>query len=371
MKLSSLDLSDFRNYSNLKVEFGLQKNFLIGNNAQGKTNILEAIYLLCLSKSFRTRFEKEAIQFSKPSFIIKGDFSLDDGNLHKLIFQCSYDKGKEISLDRKRLNKSSELIGRFPIVVSAPDEYTLTLGPPLERRKFIDILLSQIHKKYFYDLQDYHRTIQQRNVLLADCKKTGQKKNALIEPWNQKLIDSGSQIIQYRFQFSKLLSAQLNKIYSELVSTTEQLIFEYQPNIIFNNIERIKENFEKRLKQSFDKEIYLGTSLSGPHRDEFIFKINGREIKKYGSRGQHKTVLLALAFAEYDLIKEHRQETPIILIDDLYSEIDCKRERKIVEKLDTMGQAFITTTAKHNKETKNGNDRYFVIDSGMIQIYSD
>jgi len=367
MKLNSLELSDFRNYSNLSVEFGAQKNFLIGNNAQGKTNLLEAIYLLCISKSFKTRFEKEAIQFAKQSFIIKGDFFLDDGNLHKLIFQCSSDKGKEISLDRKRLNKSSELIGRFPIVISSPDEYSLTLGPPQERRRFVDILLSQIHKKYFFNLQEYHRTLQQRNVLLNEWRRADRKKLALIDPWNQQLIEAGSQIIQYRFHFSKLLSEQVGKIYSDLVVNNEDLSFDYKPNISFNNIEDIKSSFEKRVNQLIDKEIYLGTSLSGPHRDEFIFKINNQEIKKYGSRGQHKTVLLSLAFAEFDLIKEHRKEIPIILIDDLYSEIDRDRERKITNKLDSMGKVFITATDNRIEGFNNAIDRSFLIDNGIVK----
>lgn len=368
MKLSILELIDFRNYSNFKIEFGSQRNFLIGNNAQGKTNILEAIYLSCISKSFRTRFEKEAIHFLKQRFIIKGDFVLDDGNLHKLVFQCSIDAGKEISLDRKRLSKNSELIGRFPVVISSPDEYALTLGPPPERRKFVDILLSQIHKKYFFNLQEYHRAIQQRNVLLADWKKTGRKNLALIYPWNQKVIEVGSQIIQYRFQFSQLLSDQVKKIYSELVVNHEKLSFEYRPNISFKNINEIESTFERKINKSLDREIYLGTSLSGPHRDDFAFKINDHEIKKYGSRGQHKTVLLSLAFAEYDLIMEHRRELPIILIDDLYSEIDIEREKNIIEKLESLGQVFITSTSKHYEKSKSQDDRYFFIENGFVKF---
>lgn len=368
MKLNVLELIDFRNYSNLKIDFGPQKNFLIGKNAQGKTNILEAIYLSCISRSFRTRFEKEAIQFLKQRFIIKADFVLDEGNLHKLIFQCSADAGKEISLDRKRLSKNSELIGRFPVVISSPDEYVLTLGPPSERRKFVDILLSQIHKKYFFSLQEYYRAIQQRNVLLADWKKTGQKNISLIDPWNQKAIAVGSQVIQYRFQFSRLLSGYISKIYSELVVNNEHLLFEYKPNINFLNINEIESAFERKLYQSLDREIYMGTSLLGPHRDDFAFKINNYEIKKYGSRGQHKTVLLSLAFAEYDLIMEYRKELPIILIDDLYSEIDLEREKNIIEKLEKMGQVFITSTNKLYGKSNSEDDRYFFIENGFVKV---
>lgn len=368
MKLNSLELNEFRNYSRLDAEFGARKNFLIGTNAQGKTNLLEAIYLLCISKSFRTRFEKEAIQFSRQSFIIKGDFQLDEGDIHKIIFHYSSEGGKEISLDRKRLNKSSELIGRFPIVVSSPDEYALTMGPPPERRKFIDILLSQIHKKYFFNLQEYHRTLQQRNVLLNACKKKNEIKYALIDSWNQQLKAIGCQIIQLRFQFSKLLSEQLGRIYSELVVNNEALSFEYKPNIIFEAIENLDSCFEKRLAQVREKEMRYGTSLAGPHRDDFVFKINNHDVKKYGSRGQHKTVLLSLALAECELIKQHRNEVPIILIDDLYSEIDLAREKKITEKLDTMGQIFITATDRHCEGFNRTTDRSFVINNGSIQI---
>jgi len=253
-------------------------------------------------------------------------------------------------------------------VISSPDEYALTLGPPPERRKFVDILLSQIHKKYFFNLQEYHRAIQQRNVLLADWKKTGRKNLALIDPWNHKIIEVGSQIVQYRLQFSKLLSDKVRKIYSELVGNKEQLSFEYKPNINFKNINDIEFTFERKINQSLDREIYLGTSLFGPHRDDFAFKINNHEIKKYGSRGQHKTVLLSLAFAEYDLIVEHRKELPIILIDDLYSEIDIEREKNIIEKLEKMGQVFITSTSKHYEKSKREDDRYFFIENGFIEI---
>lgn len=367
MKLTSIELNDFRNYSRLKAEFGARKNFLIGKNAQGKTNLLEAIYLLCISKSFRTRFEKEAIQFSRPSFIIKGDFQLDEGDAHKIIFHYSSDTGKEISLDRKRLNKSSELIGRFPIIISSPDEYALTMGPPPERRKFIDILLSQIHRKYFFNLQEYHRILQQRNVLLNACKKKNERKSTLIDPWNQQLKAIGCQIIQLRSQFSKLLSEQLGCIYSALAGNNEELSFDYKPNIIFDSIENLDLCFEKRLTQVRDKEMHFGTSLAGPHRDDFAFKINNHEVKKYGSRGQHKTVLLSLAFAECELIKQHRNEVPIMLIDDLYSEIDLTREKRITEKLDTMGQIFISATDRHYEGFNRATDRSFFIENGNIQ----
>ena len=209
MTLISLELNDFRNYSNEYIEFGDRKNFLIGKNAQGKTNILEAIYLLCLSKSFRTNFEKEVIRFSKQAYSIKGIFKLDNGNIHTVIFHCSQEKGKEISVNRKRLNKVSEIIGNFPIVLSSPDEYVLTVGPPPGRRKFVDILLSQIYKKYFSYLKDYHRIVQQRSSILFKWKISGVKSPGTLDLWDQRLVEIGSKIIEYRNEFAISFSAIL------------------------------------------------------------------------------------------------------------------------------------------------------------------
>jgi len=366
MILTSIELSDFRNYSHEYIEFSSGKNFFIGNNAQGKTNLLEAIYLLCLSKSFRTSHEKEAIKFFKHNFIIKAVFQLDTGIGQKVILHCSQDRGKQITVNRKRLTKISEIIGKFPIVLSSPDEYNLTIGPPPGRRKFVDILLSQIYKKYFSYLQDYHRVIQQRNAILLRWKTYKTEITSIIDPWDQRLIEIGSKIVQYRTQFATTFSEILGQIYSKLVASNEKLTFDYKPNIEFDKIENIDESFSNKLNQKKKKEIQLGTSLTGPHRDDFIFKVNEQELKKYGSRGQHKTVLISLAIAEYKLIKEQTQEVPLILIDDLYSEIDQQRENRIIENLNDIGQVFITATSIHDKNRKNKNDKYFFIENGKI-----
>jgi len=367
MILSSLELTDFRNYEIVSIEFGDKKNFLIGNNAQGKTNILEAIYLLCLSRSFRTNYEKEAIRFSASHYTIKGIFKLDSGNIQTLIFHCSQEKGKQITINRKRLSRASELIGNFPIVLSSPDEYILTIGPPPGRRKFVDILLSQIYKKYFSYLQDYHRVVQQRNTILSNWKISGVKSISIIEPWDLRLVEIGSKIIEYRNQFTTSFSEILNNIYSGLVSKKEELTVSYRPDVFSNHSDDIQNFFLNRLKQIRHKEIQRGTSLTGPHRDDFVFNINGQELRKFGSRGQHKTVLLSLAIAQFDLIKEKTQEVPIILIDDLYSEIDSEREAKIIESLNKMGQVFITTTKSYNiKSMENSGDRYYFIEHGKI-----
>ncbi|MFZ5518101.1 MAG: DNA replication/repair protein RecF [Candidatus Zhuqueibacterota bacterium] len=366
MILNSIELADFRNYQHVSLEFSAHNNFFIGNNAQGKTNLLEAIYLLCLSKSFRTKHEKEAILFSAEKFLIKGDFLLNTNNLQKIFFDCSIKQGKDIYINRKRLSKISELIGNFPVVISSPEEYDLTLGPPPERRKFVDILLSQIYKKYFSLLQDYHRIVLQRNSVLSNWKFSGSKTPAFLEPWDEKLIQVGSDLTTYRKEFSLQFSEKISTIYSKLVSSNEKLSFEYKPNIPAEDNDEIKNRFKEKLAKNRKNEIQRGTCLIGPHRDDFVFKINGRELKKYGSRGQHKTVLITLVIAEANLIEERKNEKPVILIDDLYSELDVEREKKILHLLNGMGQIFITSTSIHHHQKKNEEDRYFFISNGCI-----
>lgn len=367
MILTSLEMIDFRNYEQEKIDFADQKNFLFGNNAQGKSNLLEAIYLSCLSKSFRTSHEKEAIAFSKQNFILKAEFKFDNGNKQKVTLLCSNNKGKEISVNRKRISRISEFIGNFPVVLSSPEEYNLTTGPPPERRKFIDILLSQVSKKYIHFLIEYFRILKQKNAILQKWKQTGKQNQIELEPWNERLVEIGSKIIDFRNKFSGQLSINIKDIYSKLVKNNEQLDFTYHPNVEFNSSEEIESCFENKLKQLFYKEVQRGTSLAGPHRDDFIFKINGHDLKKFGSRGQHKTVLISLAAAEYELIKKLTEETPILLIDDLYSELDVNRENNILDLLEGFGQVFITSTEIHNKDSKKEKSKHFFVKSGTVQ----
>lgn len=370
MKLSSIEIINFRNYKQSKVFFGDKKNYIFGKNAQGKSNLLEAIYLLCLSKSFRTSREKEAISFTEQSFILKGDMKLDHGIDKKLALVCSRNKGKEISENRKKINKISDFIGNFPIVVSSPEEYNLTTGSPPDRRKFINILLSQLNKKYIHSLIEYHRILKQKNTILLNWRLKGKTYSGELEPWNDRLIEIGSIIIEFRNTFLNQLSDIIRNIYSKLVEENEQLEFKYRPNIEFDSYEEIEDCFKKKLQQVHNNELKRGSSLAGPHRDDFIFMINGKELKKYGSRGQHKTVLISLAAAEYKLIKELTKETPIILIDDLYSELDNDRENKILNMLDSFGQVFITSTESFNRLSKNEFDKYFFVEDGSIQSLS-
>lgn len=367
MKILSIELENFRNYQNQKIFFNEDKNLIIGKNAQGKTNLLEAIYLLCLTKSFRTEFEKEAISFSNETFIIKGKFELDSGVIKRVVLLYSKNEGRQLSVNRKRITRVSEFIGSLPVVISSPEEYNLTIGPPTARRRFIDILISQINKRYISVLIEYQKVLKNRNALLFNWKQAGKRDTAVFEVWNDRLISLGSEIIGIRGQFSKHLSDKLKKIYLTLISNNEELEFYYQPNVDVGQSENIEEKFRSRLEQVFGREQQRGITLIGPHRDDFVFKINRNDIKKYGSRGQHKTVLIALAIAECQLIEERSNEKPIILIDDLFSELDGEREQKIIHSIEKLGQIFITATDLRTQKPANFSDRYISINEGIAE----
>ncbi|HDQ00702.1 MAG TPA: DNA replication/repair protein RecF [bacterium] len=367
MKLISIELSDFRNYDKQEIIFSPNKNFIIGKNAQGKTNLLESIYLLCLSKSFRTSKEKEAIAFSKEQFIIKGVFELDIGIHQKVVLICSKSNGKQISVNRKSVSRMADFIGSLPVVISSPEEYELTNGPPPHRRRLVDILLSQINKRYIHSLIEYQRIIKQKSAILQKGKLHGKINIKEIEPWNERLIEVGAKIIEQRDIFSKELSTILTSVYSNLIINGEKLEFYYQPDLEYENIDDIKEKIATKLNQLLKKEQQRGICLVGPHRDDYIFKINGKNLKKFGSRGQHKTVLISLAIAEYQLIKNILNTEPILLIDDLYSELDSDREQKITQTIDQLGQVFITSTVANQQNMSDNKNICFTVNNGIVQ----
>lgn len=372
MILSNLELSNFRNYIDQSIHFDDDINIICGNNAQGKTNLLEAIYLLCIARSFRTSNEKETINFDNNEFCtIRGKFYLNNENVKAVVFYYHQHEGKQVSINRKRIGKLIDLIGQFPIVLSAPEEYSLTSGPPAERRRFIDILLSQISIRYIHALQDYYRIIKQRNKILSDRKFSTSQIKKILAPWDESLIEKGSFIIWERIVFSEKFNNLIKDVYSNLTIQNEVVDLKYKSKLIASGIEEIKELYRKELHLIQDSEFEQGVSLLGPHRDNFSFQINGKELRKFGSRGQHKSVLIVLTIAEFRLIKEQLHETPIILVDDLFSEIDKIREIKIMKMLQGLGQVFITTTidiTEVKKFSQNDNVKYYQVENGQLRI---
>jgi len=346
MRLQHLALENFRNYEKLALDFNDNCNILFGENAQGKTNILEAIFYLCFSRSFRTSSDIETVNFERPFCRVCGSFLQDIQVNQTVVFQFSREAGKTISIEEKKLSRYSELIGKLPIVLLSPEDYKITGGGPAERRNLVDMFLSQVSSVYLNNLQQYQRILKQRNKILSDFFKQGKFDEKILEPWTESFIDAGSKIIKYRNTFITEFSPLLAEQYRGLNQANESISFSYKPSFPFNTVAETENSFRETLHRNKGFERSRGVSLFGPHRDDFVFTISGNELRTYGSRGQHKSALVALKLAQFYFLKLKRNETPLLLLDDLFSDLDPQRMHKILTAIENIGQTFITTTQK-------------------------
>ncbi|MCI0511942.1 DNA replication/repair protein RecF [candidate division KSB1 bacterium] len=366
MRLQSLELVNFRNYDTVTIHFSPGCNILFGENAQGKTNIIEAIFYLCFSRSFRTQADKEVVHFERLFSRVNGNFVLDRKIEQQVTFRWTPTEGKTILVVEKRLPRFSELIGKFPVVLLSPEDYKITSGAPVERRHLFDMFLSQVSPEYLEALQKYTRILKQRNKILSEAGVTGNLNTMALEPWNQNLIQAGCFLIRFRQAFATEFNPLLAQIYSSLNQTNESLNFSYKPSFKVPDLTQLAAEFQAILQQQFRFERARGITLIGPHRDDFNFQILGHDLRNYGSRGQHKSVLVALKLAEFHYLKEKRQETPILLLDDLFSDLDSFRERKILDYVQPLGQTFITTTKKVSLIHPGLESKEYLVQAGNV-----
>lgn len=335
MKINELILKNFRNYKDLKISFSEDCNCLVGKNAQGKTNLIEAIFFACLGKSFRCNKEKELINWNeeKSKIILKAS---NDFREKKIEIVLQNKQKKSIKMDGIPIKRIGEVLGEIPIVFFSPDELKLVKDSPEERRRFMNIDLSQTNKKYFYLLSRYEKILDNRNKLL---KSTNNKDIILdtIDIWNKALSNIGLKIFKERENFIKKISPYVEKA-NEFISCGEKLTVEYK-GIDVNN----EEEYIKRLEKNFEKDFKLGYTTFGPHRDDINIYLNGVEVKSFGSQGQQRTAALSLKLAELEIIKERVGEYPILILDDVFSELDEIRRERLL-KFTKRCQTFISTT---------------------------
>lgn len=343
MILTSVSLKDFRSHLNSSINFSNGLNYIIGGNGQGKTSILEAVYYLCTTKSNLSRSDSEAIRFNQDAFQITGRFNDMIKDEVKIIFSSTENK-KFYYLNNKLLNRASDIIGRFPVVVLTPSDHAITQGPPAERRKLVDSIIAQASSNYLNNIIDYNKTLRQRSALLYKLRETRRTSDYTeLESWTEKLISTGTEIIIYRKKFILEYSEYLIQSYSQIMNDLET------PSIKYSFLEEydgddIKKKFESLITSRREEEIRRGVNLVGPHRDDFILEINGYNIKSFGSQGQNKTFQTAMRFAEFFYLKDVSDKTPIFLLDDVFGELDAFRAIKISEYLRKVGQAIITLT---------------------------
>ena len=339
MQIKNVQLNNFRNYLNEKVNFKSGLNFIVGNNAQGKTNLLESIYLLSVGKSPKNNKEKQIINFDENQARVEINFETHNANKNIQMYLDKSNK-KMIKINNLNVLKLAELVGELSVVYFSPDELKLIKEVPEDRRKFLDISISQFDKAYLYDLSKYDKILKQRNTILKQ-PLTRENKIEQLTLFTPQLIETAEKIIKKRIYFLENIQKFAKDIHN-LITVDENLdvIYSYIPKKEIS----IKQDLQNQFNACIEKELELGYTCFGPHRDDIIFKINDKDCKFFASQGQQRTVSLVVKLALMELIKQEIGEYPVLLLDDVLSELDDTRQNKLLA-LTTKYQTLITCTS--------------------------
>ncbi len=363
MYIKDIELTHFRNYEELKTDFNQNVNLILGNNAQGKTNLLEGIYLTSIGRSFRTNKDSDLVNFKEDTARVKvnAEKSYYDTSVEITIKK---DSKKSIKKDGTTIKKTSELLENILIVIFSPEDLKIVKDEPEKRRKFIDRELCQIQPLYYDSLSNYKKTLVQRNTYL----KEESIDSSILDLWDVQLARYGARIINIREQFVKKISSYSGKIHSSITNDKESLFLEYNPNIdLKEDIEEQEGYFYDEIKKAFKNDLKQRTTTKGPHKDDISFYVNGINMRSFGSQGQQRTCALSLKLAELNLIKEETEEDAILLLDDVMSELDIERQKYLIKTLKE-NQLFITTTdIDQNLMASFPDAKKIYIDGGRIK----
>ncbi|MDD6202195.1 MAG: DNA replication/repair protein RecF [Lachnospiraceae bacterium] len=340
MIIQSLELSDFRNYDSLDITFDKGTNILYGDNAQGKTNILEAIYVSATTKSHKGAKDKDIINFDKEESHIR-TYLNKDGIETRVDMHLRKNKSKGIAIDGNKIKKAAELLGLLNVVFFSPEDLSIIKNGPAERRRFIDMELCQLDNFYLYNLNHYNRIVNQRNKLLKDMYMNPSLRDTLTI-WDSQLVSYGSKIIERRIQFIEQINRIIYDIHKNLSGEKEILRIQYEPDITI-------EKYEEELFKNQERDIRLKQTTVGPHRDDISFMVSKKgeekelDIRKYGSQGQQRTAALSLKLSEIELVRKITKDTPVLLLDDVLSELDSNRQNYLLNSIGDI-QTIITCT---------------------------
>lgn len=341
MIIKSLELSDFRNYENLKIDFSSGTNILYGDNAQGKTNILEAIFMSATTKSHKGSKDKEIIRFGKDEAHIRTILDRDNAE-YRVDMHLRSSKTKGIAIDGQKIKRASDLIGKLNVVFFSPEDLSIIKNGPSERRRFMDMELCQLDQVYLNSLSKYNKLVVERNKVLKDLFDHPEN-SVLLDVQDKQLCEYGSVIIKTREKFIGDLNEIIRPIHNKLTGGKEDLSIYYEPNVDATD-------FEKKLGSSRQRDIYAKQTTVGPHKDDFSFIVKRNsdnsekiDIRKFGSQGQQRTASLSLKLSEIEIVKKAKKENPVLLLDDVLSELDSNRQNYL---LNTIGdiQTIITCT---------------------------
>lgn len=357
MIIKSIEMCNFRNYKLEEFIFHEGTNVLYGDNAQGKTNVLEAIFVGGTTKSHKGSKDNELINYDEDNshiriFVNKNEIE------YKVEIHLKRSKKKGIAIDGLPIKTSSELMGLINIVFFSPEDLSIIKDGPEERRRFINMELCQLDKRYLYYLTKYKKCLKQRNALLKQIKDNESLKESL-DIWDASLIENGKNIISIREEFVNKLAAIVKEKHKKLTGEKEQIEVIYKPNVKASD-------YEMKILMERERDIYLGTTTVGPHRDDIAFTNNKKDIKTYGSQGQKRTTALSLKMAEIQLVEEITGQKPILLLDDVLSELDRKRQNFLLENIKGIQTIITCTGLEEFVENKINIDKTFHIINGGI-----
>lgn len=361
MIITDISLKNYRNYNNISLDFSNEMNIIEGKNASGKTNLVEAIYFCGVGRSPRTSKDKDLILWGASdayiSLTVKKKY-----RSHKIEVFFTENGKKRILIDGGSISRIGELMGVLNVVFFCPDDLKLVKQSPQERRTFMDISLCQQSKIYFYTLLKYNRILLERNKLLKNAKSINELKDTL-PVWNIQLAEYGAQVIAKRLDFLLNINPIADKIHRSIAGINEGLELIYEKTYEGFSIKEIKESLSEKLSQNIEKDYALGYTLTGLHRDDFLIKSNNIELRSFGSQGQQRTAALSIKLAEIEYFKQKTGELPVLLLDDVFSELDQNRRNSLLNEVSNI-QTFITCT--EFIENFSSNYKVFTVNNGII-----
>ena len=342
MYIESLKLKNFRNYETLELKFNKGINIIYGKNAQGKTNLLESIYVLGITKSHRSSIDNYLIRNGENYLNIHG---LIKKNRFPMHLEYSLSNIKELKIDKEKIGKVSDYISKMNIIIFYPEDLEIIKGSPSIRRKFLNLELSQLYSSYYTLLNDYNRLLKMRNDYLKKISLDNKYDENYLNILNNYFLEKGILICKMRSKFIKLLNEKSSEIFKTITGLEGfHIVYNSNIDISFDSKEKIKEESKIKIKKMFKSELKFRASLVGPHRDDFEFYLKENNLKLYGSQGQQRIAVLSIKLAEISIFKEYTGTTPILLLDDIFSELDSKKKNNLLRYIKNNIQTIITTT---------------------------
>ncbi|EST89171.1 recombination protein F [Vagococcus lutrae LBD1] len=374
MRITQLELLDYRNYASASLTFNKDLIVFLGENAQGKTNVLESLYVLAMTRSHRSQHEKELIRWGQSFARIRG--ILAKKNYMTELEIVISNKGRRTKRNHIEQAKLSDYIGELNVVLFAPEDLYLIKGSPQNRRKFIDMELGQVNPSYLYHLSVYQNVLKQRNRYLKENGRQQKKiDETYLEVLTEQLAAAGAHVIHERLMFIQKLEQWAQEIHGAITNHREKLTMQYQPSFVLEEAQTVAEIevlFLEALSRQRSRELMLQTTSLGPHRDDVIFFIDGQNVQTYGSQGQQRTTALSVKLAEVELIHEQIGEYPILLLDDVMSELDDERQVHLLAAIEGKVQTFVTTTTLNHLTNKLlSHPEIYLVKDGQVERKSE